>query len=258
MSTFIPESGTQHDFIPHPACRTLGVCADVYLLERLNNFFGKASTLDGKVDNYKTRRVIRFVWLTEVLTADGKPSYVSREFTASDNEKSSLYKFLVAWHPEVSGKRLSKIDMDVFVGSGADLVITNTPSKDGRSVYANVAMCAIPRPTDVSLKSRATSSAPMCARSKSGKTRRSISSFPTSRSGTLNRSPARLCLLLRCSSGLHSAQRPCSLPMRLQQRYLYSERRPPSKESSARSLQWRLLLMSLHKSTTIFRSDYAA
>lgn len=149
MSTFIPESGTQHDFIPHPACRTLGVCADVYLLERLNNFFGKASTLDGKVDNYKTRRVIRFVWLTEVLTADGKPSYVSREFTASDNEKSSLYKFLVAWHPEVSGKRLSKIDMDVFVGSGADLVITNTPSKDGRSVYANVAMCAIPRPTDV-------------------------------------------------------------------------------------------------------------
>lgn len=148
MSTFIPTNNGGSGFVPHPAGRTLGVCADVYILERLNNFFGKPDR-DGRIDKYRTRTVVRFAWLTAVPAADGKPSYVSQEFTASDNERSNLYKFLVSWHPEVSGKKMSEIDMDTFVGSGSDLVVTNKPSKDGRSIYANVVMCVAPREGDV-------------------------------------------------------------------------------------------------------------
>ena len=149
MSTFIPESGNNggRTFVAHPAGRFLSVCADVYYLQRFNNYYGKASKLDGKIDNYKTRNVIRLVFLSEHPQEDGKPSYVSQEFTASDNEKSNLYKFLVSWHPELSGKKLSKIDLDVLVGTGADITVTNRTSSDGRT-FAGVSLAIAPRQGD--------------------------------------------------------------------------------------------------------------
>lgn len=141
MGTFIPvgNGGNRREFVAHPAGRFLAVCADVYFLERLNNYYGVASKLDGKIDNYKTRNVLRIVFLTLHPTEDGKPSYVSQEFTASDNDKSNLYKFIVAWHPEMAGVKLSGIDLDVLIGSGADIMVTNKTTKDGHT-FAGVSL----------------------------------------------------------------------------------------------------------------------
>ena len=148
MATLPPDNNSSK-FTPHPAGRHLGVLADVYSLERLNNFHGKADA-QGKMDDRETTWSVFFVFLTDTLTADGKPSYIRQEYGFSYGDNSKLKKMLLAWIPELRSENLWKFDLDRILGTGADLSTSIRPNRDpNKAGYAQIDGILAPRATDL-------------------------------------------------------------------------------------------------------------
>lgn len=149
MATLPPENSNTK-FIPHPAGRHLGVLADVYSLERLNNFYGKEDTKTKEKDERKTTWSVFFVFLTDCLTADGKPSYIRQEYGFSYGDNSKLKKMLLAWIHDLRHENLWKFDLDRILGTGADLSTSIRPNRDpSKSGYAQIDGIMAPRATDM-------------------------------------------------------------------------------------------------------------
>ena len=149
MATLPPDTNGSKKFVPHVAGRHLGVLADVYSLERLNNFHGKADAR-GEIDLRETSWSVYFVFLTDKLTEDGKPAYLRQEYGFSYGDNSKLKKALLAWMPELRSENLWKFDLDRLIGTGADLSSSIKPNRDpNKAGYAQVDAIMAPRPTDL-------------------------------------------------------------------------------------------------------------
>lgn len=92
---------------------------------------------------------VRIAWElpTELVVFNAEkgeqPFSISREFTLSMNEKSTLRAFLTAWR----GKPFNDIEAENFdisklLGVPCALNIIHVPSKDGSKTYANIASVA--------------------------------------------------------------------------------------------------------------------
>lgn len=146
MATMPSNEGSK--FKVHPEGRFLGVLADVYDVERLNNFYGKPNDR-GEADNRKVTQSVYFVFLTEYLTKDGRPSMVRQEFSFSYGENSKLKRALLSWRPDLKNVNLWRFDLDTLIGTGADLSIGIKPSKQpGKDGFAQADLIAPLRATD--------------------------------------------------------------------------------------------------------------
>lgn len=150
MPVIIPNNKTSKPFIPHPAGRHLAVCADVFLLEEPNYFYGKRG-MDGKIDERETTTNLHIAFLTDNLTEDGKPSYISEKFTASCGDKSKLAIFLRTWLPELANENLWKYDFEKLIGRKAELTTIINPHKTNPQHlgYSKITVAISPRKSDV-------------------------------------------------------------------------------------------------------------
>jgi len=117
-----------------PAGSHVGVCIDVVDLGMIkSNYSGKS----------KTQHKIRVVWQVAENREDGKPFHVSKRYTLSLHEKSSLRKDLESWRgrPFTDGE-LEGWDVEGVLGAAAMLSVVQTAQQG--NVYANVS--AIMRP----------------------------------------------------------------------------------------------------------------
>lgn len=149
MATIPPENANSK-FTPHPAGRHLSVLADVYSLERCNNFYGKVNQKTGEVDDRKTSWSVFLVFLTQRKTEDGKPKYIRQEYGFSYGQNSKLRKALLAWLPELSNENLWKFDLDRLISTGAELSTSIKPNRDpNKDGYAQIDLIVAPRESDV-------------------------------------------------------------------------------------------------------------
>jgi len=121
----------------YPVCPSgshVGICVDVVDLGLVKSeYSGKA----------KTQHKIRIIWQTGELQDNGKPFQVSKRYTLSLHEKSSLRKDLESWRGRAfSGEELEGWDVESVLGAGALLSVVQNAANG--TIYANVA--AIMRP----------------------------------------------------------------------------------------------------------------
>ena len=118
---------TGGDFLPAPAGTWPAVCVDVIDL--------------GQMDNpWREEKVhkIRLVWQISERMPDGRPYLVSRMYTASLHEKSSLRKDLSSWRgQDFKTEELAGFDLENVLGVGCLLSVMQQTGNDGQ-VYANV------------------------------------------------------------------------------------------------------------------------
>lgn len=115
-------------FTPAPAGTHVSVCCDVVDLGELKVSYG------GKD---KHQHKVRIVWQIEENKSDGKPFTVSKRYTLSLHEKSSLRKDLESWRGRAfTAQELEGFDLEVLLGAPALLNVLHTV-KEG-STYANV------------------------------------------------------------------------------------------------------------------------
>lgn len=94
-------------------------------------------------DKVKSQHKIRIIWQVAETDENGKPHYVSKRYTLSLHEKSSLRKDLESWRGvPFNESQLDGWDVEAVLGAGAFLSVVQA-AKNG-SVYANVT--AIMRP----------------------------------------------------------------------------------------------------------------
>jgi hypothetical protein len=121
----------------YPVCpggSHIGVCIDVVDMGMVkSNYNGKP----------KTQHKIRIVWQTGETQENGKPFHVSKRYTLSLHEKSSLRKDLESWRGRAfTESELEGWDVEGVLGAGAMLSVVQV-AQNG-NVYANVT--AIMRP----------------------------------------------------------------------------------------------------------------
>lgn len=129
-----PTEGGNYD--PCPAGNHLAVCYSVVDLgTQENNYQG----------DIKIQRKIKLSWeVPEERMSDGRPFSLSKTYTLSGHEKSTLRKHLDSWR----GKRFSEEDFDKFdiknlLGKGCMISVIHT---DGDKVFANVdAIASLPK-----------------------------------------------------------------------------------------------------------------
>jgi len=117
------------NFIPCPAGIHAAVCVDVVDLGDLEvNFGGKQ----------KVQHKIRIVWQVEELMPNNNPYTVSKRYTLSLHEKSSLRKDLESWRGRsFTEEELQGFDVETVLSAGAYLNVIQEV-KNG-STYSNVA-----------------------------------------------------------------------------------------------------------------------
>lgn len=87
----------------------------------------------------KRQQKLTLIWQLAEKRADGKPHEVSRRFTASLDQRSALYKLLIAWRGRpFTDEELAHFDLKRLLGAGALLNLVHETSPDGRT-YANIA-----------------------------------------------------------------------------------------------------------------------
>jgi hypothetical protein len=112
------------DFVPAPEGMHSAVGVDAIDL-------GKQETPWGP------KHKVVLVWEIDAVMEDGKRFTVRRRYTASLNEKSNLYKDLVAWRGrDFTPKELKGFDIEQVIGAACQVFVEHT-QKDGQ-VYANV------------------------------------------------------------------------------------------------------------------------
>ena len=116
------------NYQPASAGTHAAVCVDVVDMGFVE------STFDGKS---KKQRKIRIVWQIDEIRDDGKPFQVSRLYTLSLNEKSTLRRDLESWRGRpFTSDELTGFDIDSILGAPALLNLTRV--NKGDATYANV------------------------------------------------------------------------------------------------------------------------
>jgi hypothetical protein len=127
----IVSAKTQKEFQLHPEGAFPAVCCDVVDLGLQEVTYQGIKKMQHKM---------RLAFLTGAYGEDGRPSYTSRRFTASLDERGTLRPFLEAWR----GKRftedeLSGVDLGNLIGVGAMLEIIHEAGKqDSTKTYDNI------------------------------------------------------------------------------------------------------------------------
>jgi len=116
----------------YPVCPNgshMGICIDVVDLGMVKSTYGEKT---------KTQHKIRVIWQTGEMRDDGKPFQISKRYTLSLHEKSTLRKDLESWRgrPFTDGE-LEGWDVESVLGAGAMLSVVQNASNG--NVYANVA-----------------------------------------------------------------------------------------------------------------------
>jgi len=125
MAIVVKRSGG--DFVPCPAGTWPAVCVDVIDLGDVRN--------DWKGDMVHK---VRLVWQISERMPDDRPYLVSRMYTASLHEKSSLRKDLSSWRgQDFKPEELAGFDLENVLGVGCLLSVMQQPGNDGQ-MYSNV------------------------------------------------------------------------------------------------------------------------
>lgn len=129
----LPQPGEGGDYTPPPAGTFVGVCY------RFIDLGTQRVEFQGSI---KHQRKIMISWeLGEELMDDGKPFTVSKRFTWSMHEKSTLRHDLEGWRGkafEPADFGDSGFDTKKLLGAPCVLTITHTTKPDGKT-FANVA-----------------------------------------------------------------------------------------------------------------------
>ena len=119
----------------HPTGQAIGVCVDVIDLgERVSDFPGKPARCERKV---------AFVWQTGQKTSEGELFELSKEFTFSGHEKSTLRKVLGEWRglPVTDDEVKAGMRLSQYVGKPCILTLVPKQAKNG-NVYTNIGQIA--------------------------------------------------------------------------------------------------------------------
>ena len=131
----------------------MAVCADVYVKEEDNFFYGKAygkakdASKPDKLDNRKTVTKAYIVFLTEHLTDEMKPSYVNTKQSYSwgtADFPSSLFKLVKGWYPTATDEQIRDMDLNNLVGKHA--WVTVIQKVVGDKAYSSVSSASNPPP----------------------------------------------------------------------------------------------------------------
>ena len=135
-----PADGGNYD--PCPPGNHLAICYSVV------DMGTQSAEFSGET---KVQRKIRISWeISQERMGDGRPFSLSRTYTLSGHEKSTLRKHLDSWR----GRRFSeedfeKFDIKALIGKGCMLNVVHNESGD--KIYANVdAVAALPKGMAVS------------------------------------------------------------------------------------------------------------
>lgn len=75
----------------------------------------------------------------QLVTDDGKPYTIFKNYTQSLSEKSNLYKDLVSWRgKQFTQEELSGFNIASILGKWCMLNVIHKPSQDGKKIFANV------------------------------------------------------------------------------------------------------------------------
>lgn len=124
-----PTGASAQEFVAHPPGSFMAVCADVYVKEEDNFFFGKVKDPKkdpNKLDDRKTVTKAYIVFLTEHLTDDMKPSYVNTRESFSwgtEDFPSNLFKFVKGWYPTATNEQIRDMDLQALVGKSAYITV---------------------------------------------------------------------------------------------------------------------------------------
>jgi hypothetical protein len=136
-------------FDAHPAGDFSAVLCDVYAIEEVNYFCGKAGQ-DGKVDERATSLNLYLCFLTDSLieiNGEMKPRWIRQKFSFSLGKNAKLTATLKGWIAELAthenlysifGERGGK-PIDTLIGTPAYITVAHSPNlKDPSNPYANV------------------------------------------------------------------------------------------------------------------------
>lgn len=150
MATFAPTSTGSRKFDVHPAGKFSAVLCDVYAVEEVNSFCGKAGT-DGKIDDRATVLNLYLCFLTESMIEMEpnvfKPRWIRQKFTFSLGKNANLTKTLKAWIHELAAEEnlyatfneKTGKPIDSLIGTAAYITITHTENKrDASNPYTNI------------------------------------------------------------------------------------------------------------------------
>ena len=118
------------EFEALPEGQHIGVCYKIIDQGSRNETYPRDA--EPNSDNTKKRKTLNVTWeIPEQKMADGRPMSISKTYTASLNENSTLYKDLVTWRGKSFTKEeLEGFDIDKMIGAPANLEIEHV---DGRA-----------------------------------------------------------------------------------------------------------------------------
>lgn len=158
MTTYAPEyTGSARSFDSHPEGTFSAVLCDVYALEELNYFCGKAGQ-DGKIDDRFTSMNLYLCFLTEAkieINGEMKPRWIRKKFSFSLGKNANLAKTLKSWIKELSAienlnshfSEAAKRPIDSLIGTPAFIEVSHSENKrDPSNPYANITkISALPK-----------------------------------------------------------------------------------------------------------------
>lgn len=120
--------GGSTNYEPCPDDIHVAVCVDVVDLGEVETHFGK-------------KHKVKLVWEVDELTAgrrsDGKLFLARKQYTASLNDKSTLYKDLTSWRGRpFTDEELRAFDLEKLIGVPCRILVEHV-TRDGQT-YANV------------------------------------------------------------------------------------------------------------------------
>ena len=144
MSLYAPEQNNTKTFAPHPAGKFSAVLYDMYALEEVNYFHGKADG-QGQIDNRITSVKLYLCFLTSAKTEDGKPCFIRHGLSFSLGKNAKLTATLKAWIPalrEVDNlaghfDRKHGVSLETLLGMPAFLEIGHN-TKNPERIYDRV------------------------------------------------------------------------------------------------------------------------
>ena len=134
------------NFEQHPPGSFMAVCADVYVREENNNFFGKPKDKDKPhiLDNEPTVMKAYIVFLTSHPSKAGTPARVDakQSFKWGGTEKpSNLFKLVKGWFPTGTDDQIRNMSLSNLIGKNAWITVEH--NKNG---YASVTAASTPPP----------------------------------------------------------------------------------------------------------------
>lgn len=99
-------------------------CVDVLDLGEVQTQFG-------------LKEQVRVTWELDVLTDEDRRHLLSKTYSKSLADKSTLLKDLLSWTGGLTDKELDSLDLESFIGRPCRLLVVHKPGKEGK-IFANV------------------------------------------------------------------------------------------------------------------------